>query len=117
MRTELSLARVELADTYLTVAEVAERLKVNDDTVRRLFLDEPGVIILYHPRRPLYHRSRCPKKLPHLRRLRLCHRHHPSRRTFYEYGNDGRGGKRIGLSADGGVRFQVQGFKFMESDS
>ena len=33
MRTELSPARVDLADTDPTVAEVAERLKVNDDTV------------------------------------------------------------------------------------
>lgn len=62
MRTELPLARVDLADTYLTVAE---RLKVNDDTVRRLFLDEPGVIILYHPRkaRRVYRTLRIPERV------------------------------------------------------
>jgi len=65
MRTELSPARVDLADTYLTVAEVADRLKVNDDTVRRLFMDEPGVIILYHPRkgRRVYRTLRIPERV------------------------------------------------------
>ena len=29
----------------LTVAEVADRLSINTDTVRRLFLNEPGVIV------------------------------------------------------------------------
>jgi hypothetical protein len=35
----------------LTVSEVAERLKVNEETVRRLFLNEPGVIVIFRPRR------------------------------------------------------------------
>jgi transcriptional regulator GlxA family with amidase domain len=35
----------------LTVTEIAERLKVNEDTVRRLFLDEPGVIVFCLPRK------------------------------------------------------------------
>jgi hypothetical protein len=30
---------------------VAERLKVNDETVRRLFLNEPGVLVICFPRR------------------------------------------------------------------
>jgi excisionase family DNA binding protein len=38
-------------ETYLTVAEVAERLKVNDETVRRLFLKEEGVVVICFPRR------------------------------------------------------------------
>jgi hypothetical protein len=37
--------------TVFTVAEVAELLKVNTETVRRLFLDEPGVILISFPRR------------------------------------------------------------------
>ena len=36
---------------FLTIVEVAERLKVNEDTVRRLFLNEPGVIVICFPRR------------------------------------------------------------------
>lgn len=51
MRHELSPSRVDPNDTYFTVAEVAERLKINDDTVRRMFLDKPGVIVLYRPRK------------------------------------------------------------------
>ena len=35
----------------LTVADVAERLNIDADTVRRLFADEPGVIIITFPRR------------------------------------------------------------------
>lgn len=35
----------------LTVSEVAERLKVNEETVRRLFISEPGVIMIYRPRK------------------------------------------------------------------
>jgi excisionase family DNA binding protein len=35
----------------LTVAEVAERLKLNEETVRRLFMAEPGVIVIYRPRK------------------------------------------------------------------
>lgn len=35
----------------LTVVEVAERLKLNEETVRRLFLHEPGVIVIYRPRK------------------------------------------------------------------
>lgn len=40
-----------LSDVFLTVREVAERLKVNEETVRRLFLNEPGVIVICFPRR------------------------------------------------------------------
>ena len=36
-------------ETYLTLFEVAERLKVNEDTARRLFLNEPGVIVICFP--------------------------------------------------------------------
>ncbi len=65
MRSELSPSRVDPNDTYLTVAEVAERLKVNDDTVRRMFLDEPGVIVLYRPRRGrrVYRTLRIPERV------------------------------------------------------
>ncbi len=38
-------------DAFLTLAEVAERLKVNEDTVRRLFLNEPGVVVICFPRK------------------------------------------------------------------
>ena len=35
----------------LTVAEVAGRLKIKPDTVRRLFMNEPGVIVIWFPRK------------------------------------------------------------------
>lgn len=44
-------AKADIREPYLTVAEVAERLKVNEDTVRRLFGDEPGVLVICFPRR------------------------------------------------------------------
>ena len=44
-------SRVDINQGCLTVAEVAERLKVNEETVRRLFLVEPGVIVISCPRK------------------------------------------------------------------
>src|SRR5437667_45237 len=44
-------SRVDINETFLTVAEVAERLKVNEETARRLFLNEPGVIVICYPRK------------------------------------------------------------------
>jgi len=44
-------AKASIDEQFLTVSEVAERLKVNDDTVRRLFANEPGVIVICFPRR------------------------------------------------------------------
>lgn len=38
-------------EVFLTPAEVGERLKIDDRTVRRLFLNEPGVIIICFPRK------------------------------------------------------------------
>jgi hypothetical protein len=49
--TETAPARNCAADAFLTLAEVAERLKINDDTVRRLFLNEPGVVVICFPRK------------------------------------------------------------------
>jgi hypothetical protein len=50
-------------EVVFTVAEVAERLKVNDETVRRLFLHEPGVIVISFPRkgRRVYRTVRIPE--------------------------------------------------------
>lgn len=42
---------IAVDEMCLTVADVAKRLKVDDDTVRRLFIDEPGVIVISFPRR------------------------------------------------------------------
>jgi hypothetical protein len=44
-------AKASIDERFLTVIEVAERLKVNDETVRRLFLNEPGVLVICFPRR------------------------------------------------------------------
>ena len=38
-------------EVMLTVSEVAERLKINDETVRRLFVNEPGVVVICFPRK------------------------------------------------------------------
>jgi hypothetical protein len=58
-----------LEETIFTVAEVAERLQVNGDTVRRLFLNEPGVIVICFPRkgRRIYRTVRIPERV--LRRV------------------------------------------------
>jgi hypothetical protein len=50
-------------ELVFTVAEVAERLKVNEETVRRLFLHEPGVIVISFPRkgRRVYRTVRIPE--------------------------------------------------------
>jgi len=40
-----------LDEHIFTVAEIAEKLQVKGDTVRRLFLDEPGVIVISFPRK------------------------------------------------------------------
>jgi hypothetical protein len=32
-----------IQEQLLTIVDVAERLKVNEDTVRKLFMNEPGV--------------------------------------------------------------------------
>ena len=43
--------QVAVDEQLLTIAEVAERLKVNEATVRRLFLNEPGVVVICFPRK------------------------------------------------------------------
>ena len=40
-----------ISEILLTLSEVAERLKVNEDTVRRLFVNEPGVVVICFPRK------------------------------------------------------------------
>jgi hypothetical protein len=44
-------ASVDGATSFLTLADAAERLKVNEDTIRRLFLHEPGVVVICFPRK------------------------------------------------------------------
>lgn len=44
-------SQIQIDEQCLTVAEVAERLKVKPDTVRRLFMNEPGVIVIRFPRK------------------------------------------------------------------
>jgi hypothetical protein len=50
------------SDQYLTIAEVAERLKLNHETARRLFLNEPSVVVICNPRKGkrLYRTLRIP---------------------------------------------------------
>jgi hypothetical protein len=38
-------------EVFLTVSDVAERLKVNEDTVRRLFAHEPGLVVICFPKK------------------------------------------------------------------
>ena len=58
-------AQVEGTEVFLTVADVAERLRVNEETVRRLFLNEPGVVVICFPRRGrrVYRTLRIPEKV------------------------------------------------------
>ena len=42
---------LRLDEECLTTSEVADRLKVTEDTVRRIFMNEPGVIVIYRPRK------------------------------------------------------------------
>ena len=49
--TSPTQAKADVADRFLTVVEVAERLKVNEDTARRLFLNEPGVVVICFPQK------------------------------------------------------------------
>ena len=50
---------------FLTVAEVAERLKLDSETVRRLFLSEPGEVVICFPRkgRRVYRTLRIPERV------------------------------------------------------
>ena len=41
--------QVSTDEPLYTLAEVADRLKVNEDTVRRLFSHEPGVVVICFP--------------------------------------------------------------------
>jgi hypothetical protein len=54
-----------LDEHILTVADVAERLHVDADTVRRLFLREPGVIVICFPRKGkrVYRTVRIPESI------------------------------------------------------
>ena len=62
-------------DQCLTVADVAERLRVKPDTVRRLFMNEPGVIVISAPRkgRRVYRTLRIPVSVYRRVVTRLMH--------------------------------------------
>jgi hypothetical protein len=38
-------------EIFFTPTEVAERLKIDEDTVRKIFLTEPGVLVICFPRK------------------------------------------------------------------
>ncbi len=42
---------LRIHERCLTVCEVATRLNVNQETARRLFMEEPGVLVIYRPRK------------------------------------------------------------------
>ena len=44
-------SQVDINDICWTVAEVADRLKLSEEMARRLFLNEPGVIVICYPRK------------------------------------------------------------------
>jgi hypothetical protein len=58
-------AKADIGERYLTVSDVAERLKVNEDTIRRLFGNEPGVLVICFPRRGrrIYRTLRIPESV------------------------------------------------------
>jgi hypothetical protein len=55
-------ASIDVNEHCLTVAEIAERLRLNPDTIRRLFSNEPSVIVFSAPRkgRRVYRTLRIP---------------------------------------------------------
>ena len=56
---------VDAHELFLTPTEIAERLKIDDRTVRRLFLNEPGSIVICFPRKGkrLYRTLRVPQSV------------------------------------------------------
>ncbi len=42
---------VSTDEPLLTLIEISERLKVNEATVRRLFRNEPGVVVICFPKK------------------------------------------------------------------
>jgi excisionase family DNA binding protein len=56
---------IDVDEQCLTVAEVAERLNLDRETVRRLFLNEPGVLVICAPRkgRRIYRTLRIPQSV------------------------------------------------------
>jgi hypothetical protein len=52
-------------DRFFTLQDVAARLQVNEDTVRRLFINEPGVVVICFPRlgRRVYRTLRIPERV------------------------------------------------------
>jgi hypothetical protein len=68
-------ADVSADEQFLTVAEIAERLKLKPDTIRRLFLTEPGVIVISTPKkgRRVYRTLRIPISVYRRVLTRLAH--------------------------------------------
>jgi len=66
---------MQVDEQFLPVAEVADRLKVKPDTIRRLFLREPGVVIIRFPRKGkrVYRTVRIPVSVYHRVVTRLMH--------------------------------------------
>ena len=54
-----------LEEHVFTVAELAEKLQLKSDTIRRLFLHEPGVIVICFPRKGkrVYRTVRIPESI------------------------------------------------------
>jgi hypothetical protein len=54
---------MEPHDAVLTVAEIATSLRLETDTIRRLFTDEPGVVVICFgaPRKRVYRTLRIPR--------------------------------------------------------
>jgi hypothetical protein len=62
-------------EEFLTVGEIAERLKLKPDTIRRLFLTEPGVIVISAPKkgRRMYRTLRIPNSVYQRVLTRMAH--------------------------------------------
>jgi AraC-like DNA-binding protein len=55
----------QLRERHFRVQDVARNRNLSSDTVRRLFIDEPGVIVIktYKPRRRVYRSLRIPESV------------------------------------------------------
>ena len=56
---------IPFPDRFLTVQQVARRRNLSHDTIRRLFLEEPGVLVIARtkPRRRIYRSLRIPESV------------------------------------------------------
>jgi hypothetical protein len=56
---------IPIPERFLTVQQVANRRSLSHDTIRRIFIDEPGVLVISQPnaRKRIYRSLRIPESV------------------------------------------------------